>query len=64
MFKIEKFVLCRRDLADIGQPKKFCAKPIKKRNPLDWCEDCYSRRLIWPGMDVPADKTGAETLRR
>lgn len=48
MDKRERFVLCRRDLADIGQPKRYCAKPIKKQNNLDWCETCYCRIPFWP----------------
>lgn len=47
----EKFVLCRRDLSEIGEPKKYCAKPINaqtKPNRLDWCDDCLKRLPIWP----------------
>ena len=44
----DRYVLCRRDVAEIGQPKNYCARPIKTRNPLNWCDDCQRRLPIWP----------------
>lgn len=41
------YVLCRRDLAQIGEPKRYCARPIKTKNDLDFCDDCKSRRPFW-----------------
>ena len=42
-----RYVLCRRDVGEIGE-RKYCSKPIKRRNPLNWCEGCASRLPIWP----------------
>lgn len=44
-------VLCRRDRAEIGQPKLLCCKPITRRNTLDWCEQCRARLPLWPQLD-------------
>lgn len=42
------FVLCRRELQDFGELKKFCSKPISRANDLDWCDECRSRLPFWP----------------
>lgn len=51
-------VLCRRDLAEIGEARRYCAKPIddttRSRNPLEWCADCRARLPIWPTGEQPA----------
>ena len=44
----EKYVLCRRDLGEIGATASYCAKVITKPNPLSWCGDCAKRLPIWP----------------
>ena len=49
-----RYVLCRRDLADIGATPVYCAKPIKRQNVLDWCPDCRKRLPFWPPNDEPA----------
>lgn len=46
-----KVVLCRRDLADIGEAPRFCAKPIDARNTLNWCGACRARLPLWPVLD-------------
>lgn len=53
----EKFVLCRHDISEnIGDPKKYCAKIIKTSNPLDWCDECYAKRLQWPTAEAPVQR--------
>ena len=42
------YILCRRNLADIGAHPNYCCKPINKQNPMDWCEECRVRLPIWP----------------
>ena len=44
---MDHYVLCRRDIGPIGE-KRYCAKPIKKKNNMDWCETCLSRLPFWP----------------
>ncbi len=50
----ERFVLCRRDLDPIGDSRKFCAKPITKKNPANWCAGCLVELPIWPQPEVVA----------
>lgn len=45
-------VLCRRDLSDFGEPKKYCCKPIKSQSNFDWCDDCLKRLPFWPKEDA------------
>lgn len=44
----DRIVLCRRTTNDIGQEIKYCAKPIDRPNPSNWCEECYARLPYWP----------------
>jgi hypothetical protein len=44
----ERFALCRHDVADLGQPRNYCAKPIKRPNDMNWCEECLKRLPFWP----------------
>lgn len=48
-----EFVLCRRDIGEIGE-KKYCAKPIKTKHRLNWCDDCLARLPYWP-VDAKPD---------
>ena len=45
---VEKYVLCRRQVQEIGEPVKYCARPIKKENSANWCQECGKRLPIWP----------------
>ncbi len=47
----ERFVLCRRDLSDFGEPMRYCAKPITKANDSDFCEDHRKNFPLWPAND-------------
>lgn len=37
---------CRREKA--GKP---CGAPIRRANPLDWCDGCRERLPFWPTLD-------------
>lgn len=43
-----RYVLCRRTTNDFGSPLTYCAKPIAKSNPMNYCADCWARLPIWP----------------
>ena len=43
-----QFILCRKTVNDIGEPTKYCSRPIEKQNHLDYCEECRRRIPIWP----------------
>jgi hypothetical protein len=59
----ERFVLCRRDVVEIGE-RRFCGKPIKTRHRLNWCDDCLARLPLWPGGDDWADRAAARRNAR
>lgn len=48
---MSEYVLCRKNVADIGEPVRYCAKPIEKPNPSDLCAPHASRMPIWPVND-------------
>lgn len=47
-----KFVLCRNTVNPIGQPVRYCGRPIRNRNPLDWCDGCREILPVWPQPEV------------
>jgi hypothetical protein len=47
------YILCRRDIGTIGV-RDYCARPLSKVNPLNWCDDCLKRLPIW-ASDYIAD---------
>lgn len=49
----DRFVLCRREINDFGEAARYCAKPITKKNALNWCEGCRSRLPLWPQDNAP-----------
>lgn len=44
----DKIVLCRRDNAEIGEPKNYCGKPINTKSNLNWCDEHLARVPYWP----------------
>lgn len=44
----DAFVLCRREVSDFGEPKRFCCKPIKTKHSLNWCDEDLARLPFWP----------------
>lgn len=52
----DRYVLCRKDLAELGQAPRFCAKPINsatKPNAFGWCDGCRAALPYWPTTDEP-----------
>jgi hypothetical protein len=48
----ESFKLCRREVGD-ETPVKFCARAIKHKNILNWCDECRAARLpYWPPVEI------------
>lgn len=46
--KQEGFVLCRRDIGQIGE-RKFCGKPLVRGTKAPhWCAECSKNIPIWP----------------
>lgn len=51
---------CRREIGD-ETPTKFCMRPVKHVNALDWCDECRDERLpFWPAGDAPKAVKGEE----
>jgi hypothetical protein len=48
---MDRYVLCRRDLADIGAEPRYCCKEINTPNALNWCDGCHQRLPLWPTED-------------
>lgn len=45
----ERYVLCRRDVGEIGErPRRYCAKAIAQPNDLNWCEEHRRNLPMWP----------------
>jgi len=57
--RMTNIVLCRRDLADFGQPAKYCCKPVEVRNALGWCEEDRARLPLWPADEIQSGGTVA-----
>jgi len=45
---VTNYVLCRREISDFGEPKRFCCKPIKTKSRLNWCDEDLARLPFWP----------------